>query len=259
VDLQSGEPIWISVAQGGVIVRKSRLGLLGTLLYREANVYKVAKTAEVLHSQLGRYTTPVDLNNPVLRAFTQVALDSESASQLSVRLNEAHSSPEKRPSVTEATPGEQRKRRRQIVADYGRYIEADPLSFVEIRDTNVLPHPKEEILDAILFEIVCTEDEDQLSALKTVALLLAEFQDGVGSQPVFKLGVSTTELETYRHADPTKLRDLAKRIAANSNQAAYDSLRELAEEDGKRILSKILAAELMRKGMPEKQKREVLG
>jgi hypothetical protein len=81
VDLENGDPVWISVAQTGVVVKKSRLGLMGAVLYKESNLYVVAKTAQALDAQVGRYLTPKGLVNLVLRAFTQVALECISAAQ----------------------------------------------------------------------------------------------------------------------------------------------------------------------------------
>lgn len=77
------------MAQTGVIVKKSRMGLMGAKLYSETNVYNAAKTAQALDFQISEYATPSEMTNPVLRAFTQVALECKSAAQLSVRLNKA--------------------------------------------------------------------------------------------------------------------------------------------------------------------------
>ena len=98
VELSNGDPIFISVAQAGVLVKKSKLGIMGAKLYNETNVYKAAMTAKSLHAQITLsddpsatqgYALPSDMTNPVLRAFTQAALNSKSAAELSVRLNEA--------------------------------------------------------------------------------------------------------------------------------------------------------------------------
>ena len=98
LELSNGDPIYISVAQSGVLVKKSRLGIMGAKLYNETNVYNAAMTAKSLHAQITLsddpsviqgYTLPSDMTNPVLRSFTQAALNSNSAAELSVRLNEA--------------------------------------------------------------------------------------------------------------------------------------------------------------------------
>jgi hypothetical protein len=87
VDLASGEPIYISVARSGIIVKRSSLGFLGTNLYR-SNIHRAAMTAQVLDAQTRSYLTPGDMTNPALRAFTQAALEARSSAELVSRLNE---------------------------------------------------------------------------------------------------------------------------------------------------------------------------
>ena len=88
VDLASGEPIYISVARSGIVVKRSRLGLLGAKLYR-SNIHGAAMTARALDAQTRSYLTPNDMTNPALRAFTQATLEARSSAELDSRLNEA--------------------------------------------------------------------------------------------------------------------------------------------------------------------------
>jgi hypothetical protein len=92
VDLDNGEPIWISVARTGVVVKKSISGLLGENLYNanayEANRTVVALCTIYLHEGIPEeYDLLNNMTNPLLRAFTLEAMVSGSASQLSTRLN----------------------------------------------------------------------------------------------------------------------------------------------------------------------------
>ena len=48
IRLDSGEPCLLSIAKSGVLVKRSRYGLLGATLYNETNVYKAAQTAMAL-------------------------------------------------------------------------------------------------------------------------------------------------------------------------------------------------------------------
>ena len=59
----------------------------------------------------------------------------------------------------------------------------------KIWDVKLLPHDKKAILDAICLEIVAGNDEKRTEALKVGALHLADYQDGVGDQPISMLGV----------------------------------------------------------------------
>jgi len=88
VDLASGEPIYISVARSGVVVKRSGLGLLGTKLYR-SNIHGAAMTAQALDSRTRSRLTPDGMTHPALRAFTQATLEASSAAELASRLNEA--------------------------------------------------------------------------------------------------------------------------------------------------------------------------
>jgi hypothetical protein len=47
VDLDNGEPIWISVAHSGVLVKKSKWGILGEKIY-QANGYEANITDSAL-------------------------------------------------------------------------------------------------------------------------------------------------------------------------------------------------------------------
>lgn len=92
VDLDNGEPIWISIARTGVLVKKSKWGIMGEKLY-SANAYEANRTAVALLAIYIDEGIPEEndllnnMNNPLLHAFTLAAMDSESASQLSIRLN----------------------------------------------------------------------------------------------------------------------------------------------------------------------------
>jgi len=89
VDLESGEPVFISIAQGSVLVRRSRLGILGVKLYEENNIHNCVKVAYALDMQIRHYLTPPGMTNAVLRVFTQVALESRNAADLCVRIGQA--------------------------------------------------------------------------------------------------------------------------------------------------------------------------
>jgi hypothetical protein len=89
VQLDSGEPCLISVAQAGVRARKSRTGFFGAILYNEKNVYLAAKTGMALDQQFPTHLVPVQIVNPVLRAFANAAWHCPTASTVARVLNEA--------------------------------------------------------------------------------------------------------------------------------------------------------------------------
>lgn len=87
--LDSGEPIWISIVQNGILVKQSRLGILGTKLFNETNMSRCVDVADALHRIVDNYTTPDGMQNPVLRVFTQTALNSRSAQDFCTFVNNA--------------------------------------------------------------------------------------------------------------------------------------------------------------------------
>jgi len=112
VDTPLGEPVYVSVAQSGVIVKNSNLGILGKTLYREADLDVLARTAmnvramlsekframlsrnlngdSTVDSQVETFITsasqhlglPSELTNSVLVSFTALALHAPSVHYL---------------------------------------------------------------------------------------------------------------------------------------------------------------------------------
>lgn len=88
VRLDSGEPCLLSVAQSGVLVKKSRFGLLGAILYNEKNTYLAAKTAMAL-AAIYPQRLPLEIVNPVLSAFGNAIWQCSTAAEVARTLNEA--------------------------------------------------------------------------------------------------------------------------------------------------------------------------
>lgn len=231
---------------------------MGAKLYNETNVYNAAKTAQTLDAQISEYVTPSEMTNPVLRAFTQVALECKSAAQLSVRLNKALDDE----GTSDLISDENRKKakiREQIISEYGSYIENHP-PVGEIRDVSELPYPKEEILDAITLEIVRENNDQTVAAMKACAIMLADFQENVGPKPLTMLGISTSEMLAGVTSNDSDLKkNLLAKIAENPDKEKYESLRKVADEELVNIQSKLMAAEELRRQMPEAKKRQILG
>lgn len=55
IKMENGDPVWISCAQSGVIVKKSKMGIMGKKLYDETNVRKIAETAQNLDRIVSNY------------------------------------------------------------------------------------------------------------------------------------------------------------------------------------------------------------
>jgi hypothetical protein len=74
VDLESRDPLLISVAQRGVRIRRTRLGFLGKLMYEEESTSEVARVARAIVQLVPDVVPGDDVRTPVLSAFLRAAL-----------------------------------------------------------------------------------------------------------------------------------------------------------------------------------------
>ena len=86
--MDNGAPCWIGIAQTGVLVKKSKIGLFGTKLYEEKDLLWAAKAAMALHEVFSDDLTPAEMRNPVLTAFTNAVLHCSSIEDVKRVLNE---------------------------------------------------------------------------------------------------------------------------------------------------------------------------
>lgn len=148
------------------------------------------------------------------------------------------------------------KRREQIISEYGSYIENHP-PLGDIRDVSELPYPKEEILDAIALEIVRENNDQRVGILKACAIMLADFQENVGPRSLTIFGFSGAETLSMFAAvkkDESLLNNIIDRVKETANgpdKDKYASFRKIADEELKYIKSKLMAAEKLRRQMPE--------
>lgn len=87
--LASGEPCLISIAQSGVLVKKSRFGFFGTILYNETNPIKAVTTAEALEFLFPDKIIPDVFTDRVLISFVNAIWRCSTTSEVKVTLNEA--------------------------------------------------------------------------------------------------------------------------------------------------------------------------
>ena len=90
IRMGNGDPCWIGIAQTGVLVKKSRIGISGAKLYEERNVYDAARTAQALLEMYADDLTPAEMGNPVLKAFVNAILHCRDLAEVTRVLNEVH-------------------------------------------------------------------------------------------------------------------------------------------------------------------------
>ena len=87
VDLPNGDPIWISIAQTGVLIKKSKLGLKGEVLYQSKDIELISRLGARLSLSLNEFDTPENMKNVPLKVFTQIALESSSIEEFCSRIS----------------------------------------------------------------------------------------------------------------------------------------------------------------------------
>lgn len=96
IRLETGESCLLSIAQSGVIVRKSRFGIFGAILYDEKTVYKNSLCGIALAYLYPEKRFPDAVVDPNLRSFLNAILHCHSASEVCATLNEAIESAERK-------------------------------------------------------------------------------------------------------------------------------------------------------------------
>jgi hypothetical protein len=99
IELDSGEVVYVSIAQVGVLVRKWEMhggfikstlsNFFGPKLYNESSVYKNARTAQALATLYPDQAAALPFDNPVLAAFANAIWHCASAAEVCAVLNEA--------------------------------------------------------------------------------------------------------------------------------------------------------------------------
>jgi hypothetical protein len=87
--MTNNDPCWLSVAQDGVLVKKSSIGFFGAELYKEKNIYYAGNTAKNLSEKYSDDLTPIDMKNLVLKAFSNTILHCSDLSEIVHVLNTA--------------------------------------------------------------------------------------------------------------------------------------------------------------------------
>jgi hypothetical protein len=140
----------------------------------------------------------------------------------------------------------QREARERVIRDYGALVASNPPLPTRIEDTSMLPHPKDIILDALIYEIGRGYAANVEESLIGCAITLAQYQVGVGNKPLEMLS-----LDLVRTPKPTnleELRQLAKRSVeiSEKTELEFKKFNVLVENDLKIILSKIESARMKR-------------
>lgn len=89
IRMDNNDPCWIGVADTGVLVKKSKIGVFGRKLYDES-ISKSANTALALSKQYQDDMTPSEMRHPLLKAFANAALHCSTIEEVSKVLNDGY-------------------------------------------------------------------------------------------------------------------------------------------------------------------------
>jgi hypothetical protein len=256
IQLDNGEVVYVSIAQVGVLVRhwdssgsffKSLMSnFFGAKLYNESNVYKNAQTAQALNVLFPDQTPELpQFKNPVLAVFSNAIWHCGSAAEVCAVLNEAiakaSGSAEKELSHLDTLYDA------KIISDYGTFMAETTTRPDCFYDANVLPHPKETIIAAIERAIAREPIDKRVEQLRTGAVFLWNFQEGVGPSPLPLTGVDLSQLP--RGTAPADVAEL-RRILSNPNiardQERAKHFEAMADAEAKQTEQRLSAAVRMR-------------
>jgi hypothetical protein len=135
--------------------------------------------------------------------------------------------------------------REKIINDYGVHMERMAAARLvgSIRDVKELPHEKEAILEAIFALAAIEGDEQLLGGLFAGAIGLADYQEGVGNQPLWQNGKSPTD---GLKLDPLEYAKLVVDSSNGPNAKRFASFRPLAVRDHAMIHARWESAKRLR-------------
>jgi hypothetical protein len=135
----------------------------------------------------------------------------------------------------------------RIIFDYAAFCEKYATRSDRFYDANVLPYPKEAIITAIERQIVRSPPGALLDWLRSGAIFMWNFLEGIGSDPLPFKGVDVSQVGTS--ADPEALR----RIWANSEYQRdverSSHFTEIAEREKKEVEERIAIALRIRRDL----------
>jgi hypothetical protein len=94
--MSNGDPCFVSVAQTGIMVKRSKLGILGPKIYENRDLVECADVAKALTYLYPEDRLPTGFNNPVLKAITNAGMHCETLAEVTAMLNEAISTAEEK-------------------------------------------------------------------------------------------------------------------------------------------------------------------
>jgi hypothetical protein len=129
---------------------------------------------------------------------------------------------------------------RNMIADFGDFIQKSPLSLTDVGDVSLLPHPKEKLLEAFLLMLRLTNDEALRENLMAGAAGLARYQRGVG--PKILKGINLPDAMPTGDLSQADLTRFAESLLDGVNRNRWQKFNARAQEEALEIMKATRAA-----------------
>jgi hypothetical protein len=186
IRLDNGDPVFISVAQSGVVVKRSKLGFFGPQLYQSRTLYDAGATAHALHVLFPDYAGPDEISNAALRSFTNAVLHCSTTAEVANVLNTAVDGKTHDPDGLKPQDALQQDdllaAADAIIRVYGdllvRVSDEDKAKYpAGVYPESLLPIPKLALSQLLTIKIESTPDGNEKRVLETGFALLDGFVD----------------------------------------------------------------------------------
>lgn len=132
------------------------------------------------------------------------------------------------------------ERREQVINSFGSFV-VDHHIGLDIRDVSELPHSKKEILDAITLEILRDTNNDKkiVNNLRITGVMLANFQENVGSKLLTMSGITSDDFCTVDAINDSELEELILKARSYPDRKKYKSFNKIVEQEKAGLYSKL--------------------
>ncbi|MCK5666449.1 MAG: hypothetical protein KAI17_23320, partial [Thiotrichaceae bacterium] len=219
------------VAQSGVLVKKSKIGLFGAKLYEEKNMHKAVKNAMALSQLYPNDLTPSGMINPVLKAVVNAILHCETLTEVTQIINDAENIAatveQKQTDPASCPPAPASRGVMFIATRINEKNQFAPIQDMQAASVMVLTH----IISAIYIKSGLVSSGESIEEVD--AVMLATFMSLVGNQLFSILRYEETNISIVE-------------LVASTGNAAFSllspELKTKALTEGVEQAGKILAA-----------------
>ncbi len=226
VHLKNGETVWIHVLKKEIVIKRSRSAHTETMLFKRSNLPEIGKKIQQIDQHISEIDTAFEISDPTLRVFTHLASLSKSAEGFALILNTIFCTDTAPSGISEELP----EKRTKVIREFMAFAK-DNYKFGEFRDVADLPFPKHVILDAITLELIGEKNYERQEELRRYALMLVDFQENVGPQPLSALGMDPARLHDEIRAHKDDLVVLVKKMSEHPDVKKYAALKKIAAEE----------------------------